>query len=150
MCKLCNTNTEPAQVHVNNNENSIEFRNIVYEYTGEYPCRYCIRLYTHVLFNNKSVNIDKYITNRIKRELVHPTMSTKQKNKWAQFELKHENPAYKFVKTTEHSIVQRLNRFNVRISINGTRHTKTFDTLEEAVSCRDNLIRSRKTNKNKE
>jgi hypothetical protein len=147
MCKLCNTDREPVQLHFNNSKSTIEFRNIVYEYTGEYPCKNCIHGYWNFYYNNKTVDIDKYIINRIERKLMFTTITKKQKSKWQQLEFFYRKPDYKYNKTIEPCVSQRLNKFKTRIVINGVRHNKTFDTLEEAVSCRDNLMKSLETKK---
>jgi hypothetical protein len=141
MCKLCNTDREPAKEHVNSSEISIRFRNIVHEYTGEYPCKNCIHIYWNFCVNKKFVDIDKYITNRIKRKFMYATFTKKQRSKWDQLGFLYQKQDYKYNKTTEPCIAQRLNKFKTRIVINGVRHNKTFNTLEEAISCRDNLIR---------
>lgn len=69
MCKLCNTDREPAVNYIPRTEKAILFLSISQEYINERPCRPCIRTVENKW--NRTIkskeNLDKYILKKLLR-----------------------------------------------------------------------------------
>jgi hypothetical protein len=140
MCKLCNTDRKPDIKRCILRIEYKEFKDIVYQYTGEYPCSNCLDNYRTHFRNVDSKTVDNYIIDKLKQSIVLTYSTQSQKNKWYRLMNKHKPRDVEPVATVDHCIRKIYNHFKVIVERNRIIYTKSFETLDEAIIYRNNLI----------
>jgi hypothetical protein len=155
MCKLCNTDRKPCPPNFRNNLQVVKFKNIVYEYTGEYPCELCYKCYVShansygaVADTNGTIDMDRHIINKLRVFISWQNLTVSQKDKWRNITRKYSERRKVPTETVDHCIRKICNNFKVTMRRNNINYIKTFKTLEEAITYRDSLIASLNNTRN--
>ena len=144
MCRLCNTDNAGVGHKCNSVKGSWQsyFKNVVLEYTGEYPCKKCIEAVGPESQTILYGGIDTYIIDKLFRR--HCENLYSKNNIQAAFKIFYLKPKDK-ERTIEKCIVKRIHgvsggtSYIVRRRIKGKRHCKSFPDLSTAREYRDNL-----------
>jgi hypothetical protein len=149
MCKLCGKQSKSLTLlhhpRTPRSELSLQFCNIVFEYTGNYPCYTCNALYLQA-FNTYKTGIDDYIVSKLFTRCKPINITTRVYNKQVSmlrmFKSKGcKQPSYnKPTKTIEKNIMHNETSFIVQISRKSKRYLKSFSTLEESQHYKQEIL----------
>ncbi len=144
MCKLCNTDNKPQAIKHNCIKESFssQFKHIVFEYTGKYPCKSCI-----IALPSKNTvelygGIDTYIIGKLFRKY-YQKLYTREDIKSAG-KIFYSKPKDK-ESAVDVCIRKRVSgcsgdvSFIVAKRINGKQHKRSFFEINEAIQYRDSL-----------
>lgn len=143
MCKLCNTPKPPVTIRHNTVKTSrlSLFKNIVKDYTGEFPCQSCIVAVPDRGTIERHGGLDGYIISKLFRKYSEKMYSRSCISNARK--IFYDKPK-EIEKKVSKCIRERSSEtghitYIAAIYRNNTLHRKNFSTLDEAIKYRDNI-----------
>lgn len=158
MCKLCGSYEYPicfkTHPRLKRSNESKEFCNMVEQYTGEYPCELCNKVYVNALKRSHKITctLDNYIIKKLFYHYKHPQITNGNHNKiLTDCRKKYNDTPYVYTKkhkptyvTIESNILAVTNSksttYHCAIQKNFNLYTKRFKTLEEAQQFKQGVL----------